>query len=358
MSIMKKNWFYLFLLMSVIAMPLTSCDKDDEPKPGENEQYDPTSDTDRIAITGYNALEWLQGCLVVVNDNGEVVRRVYGKPLDESQPTVISVPVADYAAAEETFLDWVAPQKEATKVEGGYDYYLTDEEGNAQGCVSFLAVEGEAGVVARMTVAPGTDLKQISEVNFVDADFWPENDATPKYEAGKIYYMQDYVLKWIDAFIGYAFDRPKSKTSLPFYCIQGNTNGKKGILVWLSPDADDTRLHPRPYNYYKQALEYLATPEEAEEVLKFYNNNNQDFWNNMLKEMDAKGYEWSPQKWSNATGDSEFMIQKTKKVLNFCPIIYCLDLYGKNAKLDWAEVEISRFEYRYIHINIIPPYVE
>ena len=46
--------------------------------------------------------------------------------MDESQPTVISVPVADYIAAEETFLDWVAPDKEATKVEGGYDYNLTD----------------------------------------------------------------------------------------------------------------------------------------------------------------------------------------------------------------------------------------
>ena len=28
---MKKNWFYLFLLMVVTVIPLTSCDKDDEP---------------------------------------------------------------------------------------------------------------------------------------------------------------------------------------------------------------------------------------------------------------------------------------------------------------------------------------
>ena len=30
---MKKNWFYLFLLMAIAAMPLTSCDDDDEPNP-------------------------------------------------------------------------------------------------------------------------------------------------------------------------------------------------------------------------------------------------------------------------------------------------------------------------------------
>ena len=128
-------------------------------------------------------------------------------------------------------------------------------------------MEGEAGVVARMTVAPGTDLKQISEVNFVDADFWPENDATPKYEAGKIYYMDDYVLKWRDTFIGYGFVTPTSKTSLPFYCLQGNTDGKQGLLIWLSPDADDVLQHPRTY-YYKYALEYLATLEEGERVIR------------------------------------------------------------------------------------------
>ena len=33
---MKKNWFYLFLLMAIAVMPLTSCDNDDdEPKATE-----------------------------------------------------------------------------------------------------------------------------------------------------------------------------------------------------------------------------------------------------------------------------------------------------------------------------------
>ena len=28
---MKKNWFYLIMSMVLVAMPLTSCDDDDEP---------------------------------------------------------------------------------------------------------------------------------------------------------------------------------------------------------------------------------------------------------------------------------------------------------------------------------------
>ena len=355
---MKKNWFYILLSMTIAAVPLISCNSDDDDMPKtEDGLHNSDSDKDRIEITGYNALEWLQGCLVVVDDDGEIFRRVYGKALDESQPTVISVPVADYAAAETLFLDWVAPQKEATKVDGGYDYYLTDEVDRPQGCVMFRAVEGEHGIVARMTVAPGTDLKQISEVNFVDTDFWPENAATPKYEAGKIYYMDDYVLKWRDTFIGYGFVTPTSKTSLPFYCLQGNTDGKQGLLIWLSPDADDVLQHPRTY-YYKYALEYLATLEEGEKVIEFYNNNNQAFWNNMLKEMDALGYEWSAQDWPNATGDSEFMIGYKTTPFVGIQVLHCLDLYGKKAKMDWTMLEGTYFQYRYIHINTVPPYVE
>lgn len=91
-----------------------------------------------------------------------------GQPLDASQPDVLSAPAADYAAAEQTFLSWVAPDKEATKVEGGYDYNLTSADGQAQGSVSFRAEEGDARVVARMTVTEGTALKQIREFEFLE----------------------------------------------------------------------------------------------------------------------------------------------------------------------------------------------
>ena len=196
-------------------MPLTSCEKD--PQKEDEGQHDPKSDSDLTEITAYNSLTWMQGSLVVVNKNGEIVRRIYGEPLDESQPDVLSAPVASYATAEKVFLSWVAPGKEVTKVEGGYDYRLTSAEGKAQGSVSFRAVEGDARIVARMTVAEGTDLRKIREFEFISRDLWPENAVIPKVEAGKIYFYDDYVLLWGDPPL-----RPKDTATykhIPFYCM-------------------------------------------------------------------------------------------------------------------------------------------
>ena len=183
-------------MIAVAVMPLTSCEKDKVPQKEEQGQHDPASDADQTPITAFDALSWLQGSLVVVDDNGEVIRRVYGEPLDESRPDVLSAPVADYAAAEKTFLSWVAPNNEVTKVEGGYDYRLISADGKAQGSVSFRAVEGDARIVARMTVTEGTNLKKVREFDFISRDLWPENAVIPKVEAGKIYFYDDHVLLW------------------------------------------------------------------------------------------------------------------------------------------------------------------
>ena len=351
---MKKNWFYLFLLMALAVMPLTSCDNDDEPKVEERVEEL------RLPVTTYDALSWLQGCLVVVDENGDVFRRVYGKALDESQPDVISVPVADYAAAEVLFLSWVAPTKEATKVDGGYDYNLTDAEGNAQGCVSFRAVEDEGRVIARMSVADGTELKQISEVNFIDSKLWPENAAYEKVEAGNIYYIEDNVLTWTEGKLWDDFNGAK-KESLPFYCIQSNTDGKKGVLVWLSPDrANDGKIryhHKTSYYADEEVFKYLATQEEIDEVRKFYDNN-QTFWNNMLKEMDAKGLKWSPQ--PEGTNSSIFIYQCRYYYEFLLEAIESLDLTGSQS--DLVGLNIGRWPwfdyYRYMHVELIPPVAE
>lgn len=354
---MKKNLLYFFMLIAAAAMPLTSCEKENL----EEEQQEEQQEEIRIPITSYNGLEWLQGSLVVVDEKGELFRRVYGKSLDESLPDIISVPVSDLSAAERLFHSWVAPGKETISVEGGYDYSLTDDEGKAQGSVSFRTVEGEAGVVARMSVAPGTDLKHISEVQFIDYKFWPENAAYEKVEAGKIYNIDDYVLSWTEGNFSDDFNTPELK-SLPFYCIQGNTDGKEGILVWLSPDCankGNIRYHHKT-SYYAEdaAFKYLATESEIDKVRKFYDNNNQAFWNKMLEEMDAKGLEWSPQ--SVGTNKSEFMFQDKATVALFTEGIGCLDL-NESKSNEWY-LAIGRLPwysyYRYMHIEIIPPLAE
>ena len=110
---MKKNLLYFFMLMAAAAMPLTSCEKENQ----EEEQQEEI----RIPITSYDGLSYLQGSLVVVDENGDLFRRVYGKSLDISQPEIISVPVKDLSAAKRAFLSWVAPDKETKKVDSGYE---------------------------------------------------------------------------------------------------------------------------------------------------------------------------------------------------------------------------------------------
>ena len=341
---MKKSLFYLFMLMAVAVMPLTSCEKESQ----DEEQVEEI----RLPITTYDALSWLQDNLVVVNENNEIIKRIFGEALDESQPDVISIPVADYGAAEKLFLTWVAPKKEATKVEGGYDYNLTDMNGQAQGSVSFRSVAGEAGVLARMSVAEGTDLKQISEVNFIDSKLWPENAAYEKFEAGKIYYRVGAVLRWTSSglfsntFNGYKTDL------LPFYCIQGNTDGQEAILIWISPDYedDDYVYHPRNKYYLEDAYYYLPTEPQAQKVLNVYNNN-KALWNKMLNEMDALGLQWSPQeKGSNV---SEFMLQKYSRIRE-TELIGCLDLDESVGEIYQVSVGGLFAYYRYMNIETIP----
>ena len=340
---MKKSLFYLFMLMAVAVMPLTSCEKESQ----DEEQVEEI----RLPITTYDALSWLQDNLVVVNENNEIIKRIFGEALDESQPDVISIPVADYGAAEKLFLTWVAPKKEATKVEGGYDYNLTDMNGQAQGSVSFRSVAGEAGVLARMSVAEGTDLKQISEVNFIDSKLWPENAAYEKFEAGKIYYRVGAVLRWTPGLFSNTFNGYKTDL-LPFYCIQGNTDGQEAILIWISPDYedDDYVYHPRNKYYLEDAYYYLPTEPQAQKVLNVYNNN-KALWNKMLNEMDALGLQWSPQeKGSNV---SEFMLQKYSRIRE-TELIGCLDLDESVGEIYQVSVGGLFAYYRYMNIETIP----
>lgn len=365
---MKKNWIYLVLSMAVVAMPLTSCDDDDEPinDPSKVEDpHNPTSDADQVTVEAFDALEYLQGCLVVVDKNGEVVRRVYGTVLDESQPTVISVPIADYAAAEATFLSWVAPGKEATPMDGGYDYALTDADGAAQGSVSFRAATGEEGLVARMSVAPGTDLKQVSEVCFIDSDLWPENLVYTSYTKGNVYILNDYSLSWTtdvtfwDKFLGvdstWDFQGPIYQ-QMPFYCIQGNTHGEDAILIWLSPDENDVAAHPYVQYYVNpEAYKYLPTVAEAQKVLDIFNDDIR-FWNKMLAEMDKRNLRWSWKYGVWTTGNDEFLLGEYNSQKR---LIKCLDLDQSDEDDELGricDIELDDdYRYRYLRIRIFPP---
>ena len=101
---MRKSLFYLFVLMAVVAIPLASCEKAQKPQGDEQSQHDPESDDDQIVIAGYDALEWFQSSIVVLDENGNIERRGYGEMLDPADTTILSVCVSDLKMAEEIFL--------------------------------------------------------------------------------------------------------------------------------------------------------------------------------------------------------------------------------------------------------------
>ena len=64
--------------MAIVAMSLTSCEKN-TPK-GDGQKKGPNDGENDIEVTTHNSLSWLQGCIVSVDENGEIFRRIYGKP--------------------------------------------------------------------------------------------------------------------------------------------------------------------------------------------------------------------------------------------------------------------------------------
>ena len=345
------------MMATLAVLAISACDKENAQ---EQSQHDPASDEDQVEVVAYDGLEWLQNSIVIVDEKGEVVRRIYGKALDPSTPDVISVPVKDIEMAENIFLSWVAPGKEATKVDGGYDYTLTSEGGVAQGGVTFRAAGGggiaggggsEGGVIARMDVNGGTDMKQVSQVNFISSDLWPDNDATEKYEAGKLYVFNTYyIVRDYDA-EGWPFV-PK-KGDVTFYCIIGNDNGQEAVLVHLSPDKNNITYHATSDEYLKNDVyKYLATVPEAEKVLKYYNENNKE-WEAMIDYMESIGHTWDWHFGISTTGNEEFMLNSVDLEEW---IIKCLDLDRHPGKI--GEVKYTLFAYRYLLVRTFPPYIE
>jgi hypothetical protein len=54
---MKKNLFYLFMLLAVVAMPFVSCENNTEK--GDGQKKGPNDGADDIEVTTHNSLSWL-----------------------------------------------------------------------------------------------------------------------------------------------------------------------------------------------------------------------------------------------------------------------------------------------------------
>ena len=318
---MKK--LLLMMMAAMVSFAFISCEKNQESKDDEIGQHDPASDADQIEITGYNGLEWFQNSIVVIDENGKPVRRVYGEMLDPSDTTILSVCVSDLKMAEEIFLSWVAPEKDVNKVNGGYDYNLTDYDGSPQGSVAFRNADGKQGILATVSVGANRLQRQQHPIQSDDPD-------------------DPYTCM---------FPLPRDLT---FFCIQGNTGGKEAILVHLSPDENARDAHGRPFEYISyNAHKQCASLPEAEKVLKYYTEYYQ-FWEAMIDIMENKGEKWDWHFGLDTTGNEEFILNSYNKEAGTIKILALDDKKGKISDVDLY----STYHYRYMYVRIFPPYVK
>jgi hypothetical protein len=355
---MKK--LLLLMMAAMVSYAFISCEKNPESNDDQNRKHDPASDADQMEITGYDGLEYFQNSIVVLDESGKPARRVYGEMLDPSDTTILSVCVSDLEMAKNIFLSWVAPDKEVTPVTGGYDYNLTDRDDNPQGNVSFMNADGSNGILANVTVGPNTDLKCFSEINFVSEQAWPDNSNNKKYETGKTYVIRAQALK-----IDNCPEQPDPElymhivcmmpytADLTFFCIQGNTDGKEAILVYLSPDLNDRLVHDQPWSYvYWNAHKHCASLPEAEKVLKYYTENYES-WEAMIDYMESLGHAWDWHFGFDTTGNEEFILNSYDEKAG---TIKVLDLDSKDGKIEDVSLG-SWFDYRYIFVRTFPPYI-
>ena len=349
------------MMMAVmVSFAFISCEKNQESNDDQKGKHDPASDADQIEVTGYNGLEWFQNSIVVLDESGKPIRRVNGEMLDPSDTTILSVCVSDLKMAEDLFLSWVAPEKDVNKVNGGYDYNLTDYDDTPQGSVSFRNADGSQGILATVTVGTNTDLKCFSEINFVNDQAWPENSNNVKYETGKTYVIRAQALA-----MDYCPAQPDPDlemtllcmmpytTDLTFFCIQGNTDGKEAILVYLSPDVNDQMAHGHPYDYTEwNAHKHCASLPEAEKVLKYYTENYES-WEAMIDYMESLGHAWDWHYGWSTTGNAEFILNSYNEKAR---TIKVLDLDSKKGKIEDVNLD-SWFFYRYIFVRTFPPYI-
>ena len=355
---MKKR--LLMMMAAMVSFAFISCEKNQETNDDEIRQHDPASDADQIEITGYDGLEYFQNSIVVLDENGKPERRVYGEILDPSDTTVLSVCVSDLKMAENIFLSWVASEKDVNKVNGGYDYNLTDYDGSPQGSVAFRNADGKQGILATVSVGANTDLKCFTEINFVSTQAWPENSSNQKYESGKTYVIranrlqrQQHPIQSDDPDDPYTCMFPLPR-DLTFFCIQGNTGGKEAILVHLSPDENSRDAHGRPFEYISyNAHKQCASLPEAEKVLKYYTDYYQ-FWEAMIDIMENNGEKWDWHFGLDTTGNEEFILNSYNKEAGTIKILDLDDKKGKISDVDTYSV----YHYRYMYVRIFPPYVK
>lgn len=247
---MKKLAFYLFMI-PLFGIGMTSCSEEGNgPDMPETPQEDSVYVEDELAI--------LQNYLVKVDEEGNLVERIWGEVLDEAAPDEVTVGVDSLAQAIAIFKGLFADTTVIS--EDGMLATFSVQEGSAE----LKVANGENGLVAYATFdVPG--LMYVSRINFILNSAWPENATAKGYhKLGAFYEHKGYT------------DRDKL---FKYLCIREYNNGKPALLF-----AIDTNPRQHSWILSDDYNGNMPSEDKAKEISEILRGN----WDYYEKHMNAK----------------------------------------------------------------------
>lgn len=207
---MKKLAYYL-LMIPLFGIGMTSCSEDNN---GLNTPETPQEES----VYAEDELAVLQKHLVRVDDEGNLVERIWGEVLDAATPDEVTIGVDNLAEAVAIFRGFFADTTEIS--DDGMLATFSVQEGSAE----LKGANGENGLVACATFdVPG--LKYVSRINFILNSAWPENaTATGFHKFGVFYEYKGFI------------DHDKFDGFEKYMCIREYDNGKPALLFAITKD--------------------------------------------------------------------------------------------------------------------------
>ena len=187
---MKRKSFRFTLLASVmlVATALMGCTSIDDnpvvPTTVHQDGDDSDGPAEYLRPVAADGLAAFMENIIRRDSLGEFASYGYGKPLDEADPSVLSVGVESLEEADGIFRSFIADTTNYVSIcTGNITYMPHDSLGNKQGEIYLTA--GGDGCIARITFSDDTPIDRdlVSEIRFIDKKLWPDNDA-PRFIVG------------------------------------------------------------------------------------------------------------------------------------------------------------------------------
>lgn len=254
---MKRKSFRFTLLASVmlVATVLMGCTSIDDnpvvPTTVHQDGDDSDGPAEYLRPVAADGLAAFMENIIRRDSLGDFASYGYGRPLDEADPSVLSVGVESLEDADGIFRSFIADTTNYVSIgTGNITYMPHDSLGNKQGEIYLTA--GGDGCIARITFSDDTPIDRdlVSEIRFIDKKLWPDNDA-PRFIVGHIYaYAEDWT-NWNNRgdnvqglFVDITDADVKDQGSddhyrshevgVKFLCVRDESYGNSAMLFWAS----------------------------------------------------------------------------------------------------------------------------